>query len=156
VGPIEPGTIGKIHVEINTTHIRDSYNKEINVTTNDPNKGAFILTVNATVRETLSITPPYINLGSISVNSKISQPIKVENKGKSSVKITAISVKSAANLSITPDKNIIIKPGKTKDLMLKLDSGNSPSIIEGTISIKTNIPSLPEKIIPVRAEVLAR
>jgi hypothetical protein len=32
--------------------------------------------------------------------------------------------------------------------MLKLDSGNSPSIIEGTISIKTNIPSLPEKIIP--------
>jgi hypothetical protein len=79
-GPIEPGTIGKIHVEINTTHIRDSYNKEINVTTNDPNKGAFILTVNATVRETLSITPPYINLGSISVNSKISQPIKVETR----------------------------------------------------------------------------
>jgi hypothetical protein len=143
-------------VEIKTAHIRDVYKKEINVTTNDPDKRAFILTINATIREILSITPQYINFGSLSVNSKYSQPIKVENKGKGNVTITIINVNPAVNLSVSPDKNIIIKPGKTKDLQLRLDSGKNPGFIEGTVLIKTNIPNLPEKIIPVRAEVLAR
>jgi len=156
VGPIEPGTAGKIHVEINTIHVRDSYKKEINVTTNDPGKAAFVLTVNATVREILAITPQYINFGSLSVNSKSSQPIKIENKGKGNVTITAITVNPAVNLSISPGKNIVIKPGKTKDLLLKLDSGKNPGFIEGTVVFKTNIANLPEKIVPVRAEVLAR
>lgn len=156
MGPIEPGTAGKIHVEINTIHVRDSYKKEISVNTNDPGKGAFLLTVNATVREILSITPQYINFGKLSVNSKYSQPIKVENKGKGNVTITLISVNPAANLSISPNKNIIIKPGKAKDLLLKLDSGKNTGFIEGTVLIKTNITNLPEKIVPVRAEVLAR
>ncbi len=155
-GPIEPGKEGKIHVEIKTAHLRDVYKKEINVTTNDPGKGAFVLTVKATIRELLSITPSYINFGSVSINSKYNQPLKLENKGKSNVKITVISVNPLANLSITPDKNIIIKPGKTKDLLLKLDSGMNPGFIQGTVLIKTSIPNMPEKIIPVRAEVLAR
>lgn len=143
-------------MEIKTVHFRDVYKKEINVTTNDPGKGAFVLTINATIRELLSITPLYINFGSVFINSQYNQPIKVANKGKSNMTITAIIVNPAVNLSISPEKNITIKPGKTKDLLLKLNSGKNPGFIEGTVLIKTNIPNLPEKIIPVRAEVLAR
>jgi hypothetical protein len=83
-------------------------------------------------------------------------PIKIANKGKGNVTITAIDVTPPVNLSISPNKNIIIKPGSTKDLLLKLDSGKEPGFIEGTVLIKTDIPNLPEKIIPVRAEVLAK
>jgi len=156
VGPIEPGTSGKINVEIKTTHFKDSYKKDINVTTNDPNKGAFVLTIHATIKEILSITPQYINFGSVAIKSKRDMPVKVTNNGKGNVTISVIDVNPALNLGISPNKNIIIKPGKTKDLLLKLDSGKDPGIIEGTVLIKTNIPNLPEKIIPVRAEVLAK
>lgn len=156
MGPIEPGKEGKIHVEIKTSHFKDSYKKEISVTTNDPGKGAFVLTINATIKEMLSITPSYINFGSVSLNSKYNMPIKVENKGKGNVTITVINVNPSVNLGISPSKNLVIKPGKTKDLLLKLDSGKDPGFIEGTVIIKTNIPNLPEKIIPVRAEVLAK
>jgi hypothetical protein len=157
VGPIEPGTSGKINVEIKTAHLRESYKKEINVTTNDPNKGAFVLTIYATIREILSITPQYIvNFGKVAIKSKLDMPIKVTNNGKANVTISVIDVNPALNLGISPSKNITIKPGKTKDLLLKLDSGKNPGIIEGTILMKTNIPNLPEKIIPVRAEVLAK
>ena len=83
-------------------------------------------------------------------------PIKVTNKGKDNVTITVINVNPAVNLDISPSKNIIVKPGNTKDLLLKLDSGKDPGFIEGTVLIKTDIPNLPEKIIPVRAEVLAK
>jgi hypothetical protein len=156
VGPIEPGTSGKINVEIKTFHLKDSYKKDIDVTSNDPNKGSFILTINATIREILSITPQYVNFGSVSAKSKYNMPIKLTNKGKDTVTITAIDVNPAVNLVISPSRNIIIKPGNTKDLLLKLDSGKDPGFIEGTVLIKTDIPSLPEKIIPVRAEVLAK
>jgi hypothetical protein len=156
VGPIEPGTSGKINVEIKTFHLRETYKKDIDVTTNDPNKGAFVLTVNATIKEILSITPQYVNFGSISAKSKYNMPIKVSNKGKGNVTITVIDVNPPVNLSISPNKNIVIKPGSTKDLLLKLDSGKDPGFIEGTILIKTDLPNLPEKIIPVRAEVVAK
>ena len=51
------------------------------------------------------------------------------------------------------NKNIIIKPGSTKDLLLKLDSGKDPGFIEGTVLIKTDLPNLPEKIIILIVEV---
>jgi hypothetical protein len=159
VGPIEikPGNSRNINVEIRTLGHKDSYKKEINVTTNDPNKGAFVLTIYATIREILSITPPYIiNFEKVAIKSRLDMPIKVTNNGKVNVIISVIDVNPALNLSISPSKNIIVKPGKTKDLLLKLDSGKDPGIIEGTILMKTNIPILPEKIIPVRAEVLAK
>ncbi len=143
-------------MEIKTTHLRDVFKKEINVTTNDPGKNAFVLTIKAIIREMLSITPSFINFGNVSINSQYNQPIKVENKGKGNITITIINVNPAVNLSVSPEKNILIKPGKTKDILLRLDSGKKPGFIEGTVLIKTNIPSLPEKIIPVRAEVLAR
>jgi hypothetical protein len=156
VGPIEPGTSGKINVEIKTFHLKDSYKKDIDVTTNDPNKVTFSLRIYATIREILSITPQYINFGKVPIKSKYNMPIKVTNKGKGNVTITVIDVNPAVNLGISPSKNIIIKPGNAKDLLLKLDSGKDPGFIEGTVLIKTDIPNLPEKIIPVRAEVLAK
>ena len=82
-------------------------------------------------------------------------PIKISNKGKNNVTVTLIEVNPAANLSISPNKNIIIKPGATKDLLLKLDSGKDAGIIEGTVLIKTDVPTVPEKTLPVRAEVIA-
>ena len=153
MGPIEPGTSGKINVEINTAYQRNSYKKDIVVTTNDPNKSTFTLTVLATIRESLSIDPQFINFGSVSANAKLTMPIKITNKGKENVTITQISVNSAADLSISPNKNIIIKPGKTKDLLLKLDSGKNPGMIEGSVLIKTNLLNIPQKTLPVSASV---
>jgi hypothetical protein len=66
VGPIEPGTSGKINVEIKTFHLKDSYKKDIDVTTNDPNKGVFSLTIHATIMEILSITPLFKDFGKVS------------------------------------------------------------------------------------------
>ena len=156
MGPIEPGTSGKINVEIKTFHLKDSYKKDIDVTSNDPNKGVFSLTIHATIMEILSITPQYINFGKVTIKSTYNKPIKVTNKGKGNVTITVIDVNPSVNLVISPSKDIIIKPGNTKDLLLKLDSGKDPGFIEGTVLIKTDLPNLPEKIIPVRAEVLAK
>ena len=140
-------------MEINTAYHKDTYKKDIVVTTNDPNKSTFTLTVLATIRESLSIDPQYINFGSVSANAKLSMPIKITNKGKENVTITQISVNSAADLSISPNKNIIIKPGKTKDLLLKLDSGKNPGMIEGSVLIKTNLLNIPQKTLPVSASV---
>jgi hypothetical protein len=156
VGPIEPGTSGKIHVEINTTHLHDSYKKDIDVTTNDPDKGSFVLTVHATIMEILSIDPQYINFGRLPARSEKPLPIKVTNRSKGDVKITAIDVSPKVNLAISPSKDIIVKPGKTIELLLKLTTGIDPRIFQGTVLIKTDNPNLPEKIIQVRAEVLAK
>jgi hypothetical protein len=155
VGPIKPGTSGKINVEINSSYQKDSYKKNIEVTTNDPNKSTFKLTVLATIRESLSIIPQYVNFGSVPTNTKLNMPIKITNKDKNNVTITLINVNPAANFSISP-KNIIIKPGETKELLLKLDSGKNPGVIEGSVLIKTNLPNIPQKTIPVGAAVIAR
>jgi hypothetical protein len=156
VGPIEPGKSGKINVEINSSYQKDSYKKDIEVTTNDPNKSSFKLTVLATIRESLSIDPQYVNFGSVPTKTKLNRPIKITNKNKNNATITLINVNPAVNFSISPNKNIIIKPGKTRDLLLKLDTGKNHGMIEGSVLIKTNLPNLPHKIIPVSVAVTPR
>jgi hypothetical protein len=154
VGPIKPGSSEKINVVINSSYQKESYKKDIEVTTNDPNKSTFKLTVLATIRESLSIIPQFVNFGSVNANTKLNMPIKITNNDKNNITVTLITVNPAANLSISPNKNIIIKPGKTKDLLLKLDSGKNSGMIEGSVFIKTNLPNLPQKIIPVSASII--
>lgn len=137
-------------------YYRDSYKKDIDVTSNDPNKASFILTIVATIRENLSINPQYIDFGAIPAGATNNRPIKITNKGKSNVTIMLLEANPAANLNISPNKNIVIKPGYTKEFMLKLNTGKDAGFIDGSILIKTNLPNFPDKTIPVRAEIIPR
>ncbi len=144
-------------MEINSSYQKDSYKKDIEVTTNDPDKSTFKLTVLAMIRESLSIIPQYVNFGSVPANAKLDMPVKITNKGKDNVTVSLVNVNPAANFSISPKfKNMLIKPGKTKDLLLRLDSGMKSGVIEGSVLIRTSLPYIPQKIIPVSAAVIPR
>jgi len=47
----------------------------------------------------------------------------------------------------------VIKPGEKKTLLLTINSGKEPGVIEGSIFFRTDLKQLPQKLIPVQVEV---
>lgn len=153
VGPIEPGKTDKIHVRIPTYNMRGSFKKGIEVITNDPDKKNVTFIVQAFIREVLSIKPEYISLGQIKTGSKYQKAITVENSGKEPVSIFDIEVLPAEHLTLSPKDKMVIKPGEKKTLLLTIISGKEPGVIEGSIFFRTDLKQMPQKLIPVQAEV---
>ncbi len=154
IGSIEPGKSDKIHVRIPTYNMRGNFKKEIEVLTNDPDKKNVTFIVEACIQEVLSIKPEYISLGQIKPGSKYQQIITINNSGKEPVSISEIEVTPAEHLILSPQEKMVIKPGEKKTLLLTLISGKEPGVIEGSIFIRTDLKQMPQKLIPVTAEVI--
>lgn len=153
VGPVEPGKADKIHVRIPTYNMRGNLKKGIEVITNDPDKKNVTLIVQAFIQEVLSIKPEYICLGRVKAGSKYQKAITVENSGKDPVSIYDIELSPPDHLSLSPNDKMVIKPGEKKTLLLTINSGKEPGVIEGSIFFRTDLKQLPQKLIPVQVEV---
>ncbi len=154
VGPVEPGKTDKIHVRIPTYNMRGSFKTGIEVITNDPDKKNVTFIVQAFIQEVLSIKPQYISLGRVKTGSKYQKAITIENSGKEPVSIFDIEVLPAEHLTLSPKNKMVIKPGEKKTLLLSIISGKEPGIIEGSIFFRTDLKQMPQKLIPVQADVI--
>ncbi len=154
VGPIEPGKTDKIHVRIPTYNMRGSLKKGIEVITNDPDKKNVTFIVQAFIQEVLSIKPEYICLGRVKTGSKYQKAITIKNSGKDPVSIFDIEVLPAEHLTLSPMNKMVIKPGEKKTLLLTINSGKEPGVIEGSIFLRTDLKQMPQKLIPVQVEVI--
>lgn len=154
-GPIEPGAAGKITISIATFQLRGKYQKDIEIRTNDPERKDMTVTVQATIQETLSITPAYVNFGKVKQGSNYVMEVVLANNGKDPVTLSHIAANPAEQLSISPRQRLTLKPGERKRFMLTFIPGKYRGIVEGSVLIKTDLERMPEKNISVRAEVVA-
>jgi hypothetical protein len=154
-GPIQPGASGKISVSITTAYLKTmQYQKNIQLVTNDPLKQRITFTVLVNIHEILSTTPAYVNFGQVRPRSKKTKEFTLVNTGKDPINISQIVVNPASQMTISPRKRIKLKAGDKIRLMVTFTAGKNPGIVNGSILIKSDLPSLPEKPIFVQAEVI--
>jgi HYDIN/CFA65/VesB-like, Ig-like domain len=154
-GPIQPGASGKISVSVTTAYWKTiKYRKEIQLVTNDPLKPHITFTILANIHEILSTTPAYVNFGQVKPGSKTTKEFTLVNTGKDPIKISQIVANPASQMTISPRKRVTLKAGGQIHLMVTFTAGKNPGIVNGSILIKSDLSSLPEKPIFVQAEVI--
>jgi hypothetical protein len=153
---IEPGGQGLIRVNIATVQMRGmKLKKDIEVSTNDPEKKDIIFTVQATIVEDLVFIPVFVNFGLVKQGSNFIMEIVLSNNGQDPVTITQIQTSPSDMLSISPCQRFTLKQGAKQRFVLTFTPGKSPGIIEGSVLMKTDKPGIPEKNLSVRAEIVA-
>ena len=142
-----------MNVSIATTHRRGAYRKDIQVLTNDPVNKEITFSVQATILETLSVMPAYVDFGRVPAGARKVIEISLRNNGSEPLMIKKLIASPAESFHISPPKSFSLKPGEKMQLALTLTASQRTGIIDGFLLIKTDTENLPEKSISVRAEI---
>jgi len=151
---IEPGGSQKIVVSMSSKGYTRSLNKQIKIQTNDPEAGLVILTMEAKVREVLSVVPHLVNFGKVYQGSTHTRELKIKNTGKDPIAISQITAKPDTMIAISPAEPFTLNPGEEKQFELTFHPGTSKGHTGGYISLTTDIEYLQNKVIRVRAQVV--
>lgn len=142
-------------VKVSTQAYTAELNKDIKVETNDPANPLLTLTVKARVFEAVKVSPRLVNFGKMSQNQTGTRDITVENRGKKPLRITRIAPSSSpqSKLTVIPGEPFTLKPGETRKLTLKLDSGTAVGFLNDNVVLETDVPYLPQKKVYVSVEI---
>lgn len=131
-------------------------NKEIKIETNDPKADLIVLTMKATVFETLKVTPRLLNFGRLTQGQSRSMEIVIENVSKKPVKITKIEATPADLLSTGTSEPFALKPGQSKTIDVKMSTGSANGFVGGSLNLETDLSYLRKKTIHARAEITSK
>jgi hypothetical protein len=151
---IAPGKTDKIRVSIPTKYLKGSYQKDVLIETNDPEKKEIHFTIRATVQEILSITPHSIIFGRVKTGSSETREISITNNGKEPVTISQIEINPGVDITISPQGKTILQPGQTLKVTATFKPGKDLREINTLILIKTDIKKLPEIAVTAFAVVV--
>jgi len=137
---IPPGQEGKITLKLNTSNESGSISKSANILTNDPHKGMASITLSATVKEYIQVSPSYhIALNGFS-----------GDKVKAAVTISATTDDPLELTKVTSDVDELIqyklktiKKGKEYSLEINSGAGLIKSF-HGKVTVATNHPKKPK------------
>lgn len=121
--------------------------------TNDPANKEITFSIQATILETLSAMPAYVDFGRVPTGARKVIEISLSNNGSEPIMIKKLIASPAESLFISPPKSFSLKPGENMQLALTLMAAQRPEIMNGTVLIKTDTANLTEKSISVRAEI---
>ncbi|HQP30868.1 MAG TPA: hypothetical protein PLB81_06030 [Deltaproteobacteria bacterium] len=141
-------------VSVATNYRRGSYRKDIQVLTNDPANKEITFSIQATILETLSALPAFVDFGRVPVGARKAIDISLSNNGAEPIVIRQVRVSPAEHLRISPPQGFSLNPGEKKQLSLTLLATLTPGTMNGSVLIMTDTAHLPEKNISVRAEII--
>jgi hypothetical protein len=150
---ITPGGSQKIVVNISTRYFKKSVLKNIEVETNDPDTPLVTLTMKATIVEILSISPTTIDFGKVKVGSDARHSITITNKGKEALTITKMNVAPAPVLSVSPQGEVKIDPGRTASFEVRFQPTQVEEYFFGRVSL-TASPDNMEKSVQITAKIV--
>jgi len=105
----------------------------------------------------ISVVPPKLNFGSMKLGEKVTLPIKVLNKGLSTLKVTAITLHPNSlvkTVTIAPGAPLAIDGGKDLKLQITLDASVTfkTSAPVASLVFASNDPGEPTVVVPMYAQ----
>jgi hypothetical protein len=136
-------------VVIQTSHLKGSYVKDIQVETNDPEKKEVTLTIHATVKEVLSVLPNTIVFTSAAQGTKQARELRVTNVSKAPISILRMETEPAAVFKSSFQGEVSLKPGQKKVFLIEYSPDKGTGKVQGSITLRTNMKQLSELKVPV-------
>lgn len=144
---VRPGKRGEIKASFDTSDFSGPVTKQIFVYLSGSKSPAFTLSLKGTIIEELVVSPPQLNLGDLTAGVRKVGTVKLENKGKRTVRITNIQA-VATQMTASADKRSL-KPGESAMIKVSVVPRMDNRFLGGYISIKTDSPGKGEKTIQV-------
>lgn len=157
---LKPGESTKIEVSFNSKGRRGIQQQRITVNTNDPDNKEMILTIkcNVVLPEQTKIEGPHIqfqqtqhNFGKVQEGKVYTHSFQFSNTGKQTLQIK--DVKSSCGCAVTSISSKELKPGESASLKVELDTSKRKGRMSRTLTVISNDPEDPNKILTLYAEV---
>lgn len=157
---LKPGESTKIGVTFNSKGRKGHQEKQVRVTTNDPDNKEIVLTIrcNVVLPEQTMIEGPQINFSNTQHNfGKVKEGFKYEytfsfsNSGSSVLNIK--DVKSSCGCAVASISKKELKPGESATLKVELDTAKRKGKMSRTLTVISNDPEAPNKILTLYADV---
>jgi uncharacterized protein (DUF58 family) len=156
-----PGESTNLEVIFNSTGRRGAQKKTVRVTTNDPVTPEVILTITANIQierkagtshPTAFFPETQHDFGKVHEGDVVDYTFKIENKGNSTLTIKDIRTSCGCTAALLSKDSI--EPGSQGTLQVELDTKNRSGKMSRTITVRTNDPNEPAKVITVYADIV--
>ncbi|MCH8035180.1 MAG: DUF1573 domain-containing protein [Bacteroidetes bacterium] len=157
---LAPGESTNLNVTFNSAGRLGKQKKLIRIESNDPDNPQVIITIkgNVVLSDAESSTYPVLrfiqtqhDFGKVKEGKIVEYTFNFENSGKSTLKIKDIKTSCGCTAALVSSE--VLKPGEQGTLKVELDTSNRKGKMSRTITIKSNDPKDPTKIITVYADV---
>ena len=146
-----PGDETTLNVTFKSGNMRDRVTKHIYVDTNDAVEPRTTLSIMATIRVEVHVSPSGVYVGSLKVGETAQKSVEITPVGAASFRILGTSSNDPA---VTVRK--IIPPAKEGDsykLMIELGPASEPGRVNAKILVRTDLAHTPEITIPVYVKI---
>jgi hypothetical protein len=158
---LKPGESTAIEVMFNSNGRSGQQQKYVFVNTNDPNNSEIKLKISGNIinpSSSVSNKSPKLFLpetqydfGSVAEGKIVSHTFKIVNKGKATLDIKDIKTSCGCTAALVSNKQI--SPGKEGTLKIDLDTKNRQGKLSRAITITSNDPDEPNKVITIYADI---
>lgn len=157
---LKPGESTKIEVSFNSKGRRGIQQQRVTVTTNDPENKELVLTIkcNVVVPENIKSEGPKAqfnhlqhNFGKVKEGGVYEHTFTFSNSGSRLLQIK--DVKSSCGCAVASISQKELKPGESATLKVELDTSKRKGRMSRTLTVITNDPNEPNKILTLYAEV---
>jgi hypothetical protein len=157
---LAPGESTNLNVTFNSAGRIGKQKKIIRIESNDPDNPQVIVTIkgNVVLSDAESSTYPVLhfgqtkyNFGTVKEGKVVEYTFTFENNGKSTLKIKDIKTSCGCTAALVSSE--VLKPGEQGTLKVELDTSNRKGKMSRTITINSNDPKDPTKILTIYADV---
>lgn len=157
---LAPGESTNLTVTFNSAGKRGKQKKLVRINTNDTENPQTIITINSNVivpteeKETSAIIhfpETQHDFGSVKEGDKVDYVFSFENSGTSNLEISDVKTSCGCTAALVSKKTLA--PGEKGTLKVELDTSNREGKMSRTITVSSNDPKDPNKILTVYADI---
>ncbi len=157
---LAPGESTNLNVTFNSAGRFGKQKKLIRIESNDPDNPQVIVTIkgNVVLSDAESSTYPVLhfdqtkyNFGIVKEGKVVEYTFNFENSGNSTLKIKDIKTSCGCTAALVSSE--VLKPGEQGTIKVELDTSNRKGKMSRTITIKSNDPKDPTKILTIYADI---
>lgn len=161
---LAPGESTKLKVTFNSSGRRGTQTKHVTVKTNDPSKSKLILTIKSNIllnsdSNVSSLDGPRIhfketqhNFGKVIEGKVVDHTFSFTNEGKNTLEIKDVKTSCGCTAALVSSPKI--GPGSKGTLRIELDTSNRQGRMSRTVTIMSNDPTDPQKVLTLYAEIV--
>ena len=157
---LEPVESTNLTVSFNSKGRQGVQKKIVRIETNDPESPQKLITIkaNVIVKSTTTDTKPILELsepqhdfGRVDEGIVVEHTFKFKNSGEATLKISDIKTSCGCTAALVSNEKLA--PGEEGTLLVELDTKNRNGKMSRTITVKSNEPKEPSKVLTVYADI---
>jgi len=156
-----PGESTNLSVTFNSKGRKGPQTKTVTVTTNDPEKPTITLSIkcNVVVKEVsenlegakIYFTETQHDFGKVNEGEKVAYTFSFENKGSLSLQIKDVKTSCGCTAAVVSESTL--KPGQNGSIKVEFDTKNRSGRNSKSITVVSNDPKEPNKILTIYADI---